>query len=113
VVTVVAAWMLDAVACVGMEIGEPRAAVEALIELHQLLIERGFRRSFLGESNITQEEQNEQLDNTGAAIHGPAPAQHGSRFRKASGNEPVPTQRGTRPASQPLVRSRRRRGREA
>src|SRR5947209_12652114 len=45
VVTVVAAWMLDPVACAGMEIGAPRVAVTALIDLHRLLIERGFRRS--------------------------------------------------------------------
>ena len=40
VITVVAAWMLDPAACVGMEISEPRVAVGALIELHQLLIEQ-------------------------------------------------------------------------
>jgi hypothetical protein len=44
-VTVIAAWMLDPVACAGMEIGAPRAAVSGLVELHHLLIEGGFRRS--------------------------------------------------------------------
>src|SRR5215204_3971805 len=37
VVIVVAAWMLDPVACAGMELGAPRVAVSALAELHQLL----------------------------------------------------------------------------
>jgi hypothetical protein len=45
-VTAIAAWMLDPVACAGMEtIGAPRVAISALFELHHLLIERGFRRS--------------------------------------------------------------------
>src|ERR1700730_11238307 len=42
---VVAAWMLDPVACAGMGFGAPRVAVSALVELHHLLIEGGFRRS--------------------------------------------------------------------
>jgi hypothetical protein len=33
VVTMLAAWMLGPVACAGMELGEPRAAVAALIDL--------------------------------------------------------------------------------
>jgi hypothetical protein len=33
VIIVLAAWMLDPAACAGMEIGAPRAAVAALIEL--------------------------------------------------------------------------------
>ena len=41
VVTVVAAWMLNPVACAGMEIGVPRTAVLALLELHHPLIEAG------------------------------------------------------------------------
>src|SRR5215813_11832430 len=46
VVTAIAAWMLDPVACAGMEtIGALRVAISALFELHHLLIERGFRRS--------------------------------------------------------------------
>ena len=43
VVTVVAAWMLDPVACTGMEIGIPRCALSALIDLHHLLIALGIR----------------------------------------------------------------------
>src|SRR5215472_11246559 len=46
VVTAIAAWMLDPVACAGMAtIGTPRVTVSALIELHHLLSERGFKRS--------------------------------------------------------------------
>src|SRR5206468_9690993 len=43
VVTVLAAWMLDPVACAGMELGPPRASLAALADLHRLLIERGSR----------------------------------------------------------------------
>jgi hypothetical protein len=49
VVIVVAAWMLDPATCAGMAFGAPRVTVLALVELHQLLIERGFRRSSLGD----------------------------------------------------------------
>ena len=46
VVTAIAAWMLDPVACAGMAtVGAPRVTVSALLELHHLLIERGFRQS--------------------------------------------------------------------
>jgi hypothetical protein len=48
VVTVVAAWMLDPWACAGMEIGAPRASLEALQDLEDLLKRRGFRRSCSG-----------------------------------------------------------------
>jgi hypothetical protein len=37
VVTVVSAWMLDAAACEGMEIGPARVEVAALADLHRLL----------------------------------------------------------------------------
>jgi hypothetical protein len=49
VVTVVAAWMLDASACVGMEIGTPRASLAALQDLDDLLKRRGLRRSCSGD----------------------------------------------------------------
>jgi hypothetical protein len=45
VVVVLAAWMLDAAACAGMEIGPPRAAVSALVVLHRLLVDLGLRSS--------------------------------------------------------------------
>ena len=48
VVTVVAAWMLDPVACTGMEIGAPRVSLAALTDLHRLLIAQGFRGRSVG-----------------------------------------------------------------
>ena len=78
-VIVVAAWMLDAAACAGMALGAPRVTVSALVELHQLLIERGFRQSSLVGPTIVQEERCHPR---------PTPAQHGIRFGKASGDEP-------------------------
>ena len=68
VVIVVAAWMLDPVACAGMALGAPRVAVSALVDLHHLLIERGFRRSSLDDPTIVQEERDEKPADTGAAI---------------------------------------------
>jgi hypothetical protein len=89
VVIVIAAWMLDPIACAGMEIGAPRVTVLALIELHNLLIEGGFRRSSSDASRIVQEEElDEEPAITGAAVNASAPAQHGARFRKPSRDEP-------------------------
>ena len=51
--------MLDPVVCVSMKLGEPRVAVAALRELHDLLIERGLRESSSNDSTFVQEECNE------------------------------------------------------
>ena len=58
-VTMVPAWMLDPVVCVGMKLGEPRVSVAALQELHHLLVERGLREDSSDDSNFVQEECNE------------------------------------------------------
>src|SRR5689334_11680491 len=71
-VLVVAAWMLDAAACAGMELGMPRVTIAALAELRQLLIAHGFRRSSLDGSTIVQEKQRENP----AAIGTAAPVQY-------------------------------------
>jgi len=88
VVIVVAGWMLDPVACAGMSLGAPRVTLAALAELHELLTERGFRRSSRDDSTIAQEEQHEELARADAAIRGPAPAQHPVRFGNASRDVP-------------------------
>src|SRR3954447_6530718 len=59
VVIVVAAWMLDPAACAGMGLGTPRVTLSALAELHQLLVEHGFRRSSPGGSMTIREERDE------------------------------------------------------
>jgi hypothetical protein len=54
-VTAIASWMLDRVACAGMAtIGAPRVTVSALLELHHLLIEGGFRRSSRDDHTIVR-----------------------------------------------------------
>ena len=112
VVIVVAAWMLDAAACAGMALGTPRVAISALVELHRLLIEGGFRRSSLDESTIVQEEQDEEpTDNN--ATHRAASAQHSVRFRKAPGDDRFGPTDGTRSVDAPPVGGGRRRGRGA
>ncbi len=112
VVIVVAAWMLDPAACAGMGFGAPRVEVSALIDLHQLLIEGGFRRSSLDDPTIVQEEHDEKPADTGAAIRGTAPAQHAVRFRKASGDEPLGATDGAHPAGPSAIGGGRRRGEE-
>ena len=68
VVTVVAAWMLDATACVGMEIGAPRVAVPALADLHRLLATLGFRTEFRDDSTVALGSSNEINTAESAAI---------------------------------------------
>jgi hypothetical protein len=47
IVTILPDWMVDASVCAGMALGAPRISIDALRELYLLLLERGFRRSFL------------------------------------------------------------------
>jgi hypothetical protein len=73
-----------------MTIGAPRTEVAALVELHRLLLERGFRRSSLGDPRIVKEAQNEQfaeINYNAGAVRDPAPAQHRVRFHTAEGHE--------------------------
>ena len=77
--------MLDPAACAGMELGAPRVAVSALVELHHLLIERGFRRSSQDDPTIVQEEHDEKPRRHRRRHPGPAPAQHAVRFRQGFG----------------------------
>ena len=59
VVVSVAAWMLDAVTCAGMTIGAPLVDRGALMELHQLLIDKGRSRRSPIDTAIVQEERHE------------------------------------------------------
>ena len=60
--------MLDPAACAGMSLGAPRVKLAALAELHQLLVERGFRRSSRDDPTIVAEEQHEEFVRTGGSI---------------------------------------------
>ena len=79
-VTMVPAWMLDPVGCVGMKIGEPRVSVAALRELHYRLVERGLRRDSSNDSTVVQEECDEfdvhdHSTAVSGAVGGTAPGQ--------------------------------------
>ena len=76
--------MLDPATCGGMELGAPRVTLSALAELHQLLIEYGFRRSSSDGPTIVQEERHENPAAIGASISSPAPARHPIRIGKAA-----------------------------
>ena len=87
VVTVVPAWMLDPVACAGMELGPPRVSAAALADLHDLLTRRGQRRSSPGDPTITREERDVRTQ--AADPSAAAPAEHAARPREvAGGDEP-------------------------
>jgi hypothetical protein len=107
-VVVVAAWMLDAAACSGMELGTPLVTIAALAELHQLLIEHGFRRRSSDGSTIVQETQREKPADTSAAIGSPAPAQHTLRCGKAARHDRCGAPPLARSAGQSAARGRRR-----
>ena len=84
VVIVAAAWILDPAVCARMGFGAPRVAVSALVELHQLLTERGFRRSSGDDPTIVQEEQDEKPAGTGTTTRSPAPTHPAVRLRGMS-----------------------------
>ena len=107
-VLVVAAWMFDAAACAGMELGTPRVTIAALAELHQVLVEHGYRRSSSDGSRIVQEKQRENPVDTNAVIGSPAAAMHPARFGKAARNEPYGAPNLARPTGRPAARGRRR-----
>jgi len=99
VVTVVAAWMLDPVACVGMEIGEPRVTPAALADLHHLLLALGFRTDSPHDSNVVREDQNEAIKRGAAAGH--TSIGDSARLGEAAGDLPRRAQRGDRIVGQP------------
>jgi hypothetical protein len=67
VVTVVPAWMLDASACTGTKIGAPRASLQALQALDDLLKRRGFRRSCSGDIAAREEQPDAGCTDKGLA----------------------------------------------
>jgi hypothetical protein len=95
--------MLDPIACTGMEMGAPLVTVAALIELHNLLIEGGFRGSSSDDSRIVQEELDEKPAITGAAVDASV---YGARFRKPSGDKFIRTPDSTCAAGLDLDGSR-------
>lgn len=97
IVLVVAAWMLDAAACTGMELGAPRASMAALVNLHELLSRHGLRRSSSGVLHTDYEEQDDPSIQTAfdaaSASHadGATPIEHCVRIPCASGDESLST----------------------
>jgi len=107
VIVAIAAWMLDPIACAGMAIGAPRLTVSALIELHHLLVERGFRGSSVVDSRIVKEEQNapqfaKAAFTTTSAGSGSSSTQPRVKCHPASGNEPDGASEGNRQLGDPL-----------
>ena len=113
VVTTIAAWMLDPVACAGMaKIGAPRVTISALLELHHLLIEHGFRPSSRDDHTIVRGEHYAETASVGPIVHGSASTQHDARFGEAARNEPFRTQYSARSTGQAFIRGGQHRSRE-
>ena len=77
---VVAAWMLNPSVCASMTIGAPQVSLPALSELHQLLMERGLRRSFSDDDRVVEGASNEERVTADPGVQVTAPARHGAGF---------------------------------
>ncbi len=71
VVVAIAAWMLDPVACVGMEPGPPRVSISASAGRHDLLAQRGSARSSSGGATVAKEEPHDRPEETDAVRAAP------------------------------------------
>jgi hypothetical protein len=96
--TVLAEWMLDASACVGMEISAPRASIEALADLDDLLKRRGLRLSCSGDSAAGEERPDARPKDHAAIADAAVDA---VRLDSASQNEPARSQTGRDAARDP------------
>ena len=78
--------MLDASACVGMEIGAPRVSLAALRDLDTLLKRRGERRSCSSDTVAREEQPNARPQNEAADAEATADA---AGLDAAAGDEPA------------------------
>jgi hypothetical protein len=106
--------MLDPVVCAGMQLGAPRVAVVALVDLHQLLVERGLRACSSDDPIIVQEKPSDQAEPIGAdcaaiAVDDSAAVEHCVRLHPTSGDEPGRTRESAHALGSPPDASRRRR----
>ncbi len=86
-VIVIPTWMLDAIACTGMEIDEPRVSLDALIDLAGLLTAQCARESSLTATTAIEEVTDETAD--GNSDRGAAPDEHGVRIGEDARDEPT------------------------
>ena len=86
--------------------GGRRVAVSALIDLHYLLIERGFRGNSFVDSQIVKEEQNEPFAKVGSTNDGaernPSSTQPRVKFHPTSVNDPDRADEGDRQLGVPF-----------
>lgn len=80
--------MLDPIACTGMEIGEPRASLEALIVLASLLTTPGERAPSSTPKAVDEEVPDETASTYSTRCS--APDDNGVRFSKDTRDEPAP-----------------------
>ena len=106
--------MLDPVVCVNMTLGEPRVTVDALRELHRLLVERGLRGHSSNDSTFVQEECDEfevrdHSTATSAAGSSAPSDQPGLYFSSTVRHEPLAEGASPELSGQPSDAGRRRR----
>src|SRR5580704_5692594 len=77
---IVPAWMLDRAMCASMALGAPHVSVGALIDLHKLLMEHGFRRNYRDDDSVVQEVSNEERVTADCKLQAVAPTQHSAGF---------------------------------
>lgn len=108
-VIVVPAWMLNREVCDAFSLGSVRVAVDALTDLHNLLIDADLRNALLSGLNA-QEVNDEDLALTNAAA-GAAPVDHAARHQKSGRSDDSPARRRSGKPSQVVDGGRRRIGR--
>jgi hypothetical protein len=101
VVIVVAAWMLDPVACAGQELGPPHVSLAALRELHELLTAGLSASSSRDDSSIVREKHHDEPADRAIALQAATPAEHASGFGEASRHGPEPARPRRRASRQP------------
>lgn len=114
IVTKIAAWMLDPIACAGMEAGQPRVSATALRDLHRLLTKRDLRGNSLDSPDIVQEIRYEHFakgssNQSAVATAEATPEAPSVRHSRASAVEPDTAQECDHAPGQDVDAGRRRR----
>ena len=98
---VVAAWMLDPVACAALTIGGPQVSVAALCDLDRLLSEQGLRRRFHADDTGVAEPGNEERVTSDHSFQASTPTHHGAGHIGVERPQPVRTERDGRSVGPP------------
>src|SRR3546814_6696268 len=104
--------MLDPIACRSMELGSPRVSISALVELNDLLVRRGLRRSSPCDSTLAEEKHHDRAEDVGADGAAPpigddvqcdAVARNELRRKPSCNHDPRDPEIGSAPVTTPVT----------